>query len=120
MSRRRVALGQWGEEMAASFLISKGYDILGRNIRTSYGEIDLIASKDQQLVFVEVKTRTSTQFGNPEDAVNDEKRAHMLASAQAYLQENPATELDWRIDVIAITKLSQNQPEIIHFENVIT
>lgn len=120
MSGNRIALGRWGEETAARFLVSKGYEVLARNYRTSYGEIDLIVCKERQLVFVEVKTRTSTQFGNPEDAVNDEKQAHMLAAAQAYLQENPTEEMDWRIDVIAILKHNKNKPEITHFENAIS
>lgn len=113
-------LGQWGEQQAERFLQSKGYQILHRNIRTPYGEIDLLAQKTGVLVFVEVKTRSSRAYGNPEDAVTASKLTHMIESAQSYLQENPDLAQDWQIDVIAVRKISGQPPEIIHFENAVS
>jgi putative endonuclease len=71
-------LGQEGEERAAQFLVQKGYRILERNYRTRSGEIDLIALHKDEVVFVEVKTRTSDAFGAPELAVNPRKQGRMI------------------------------------------
>jgi putative endonuclease len=117
----RQAVGGWGEKRAAAFLSQKGYTLLASNVRTPYGEIDLLARQGQVLVFVEVKTRTSSAFGSPEEAVTPKKRAHLIQSAQAYLQAHPEVEDDWRIDVIAIRRLGRGRAEeIIHFENAVT
>jgi len=112
-------LGHWGEQKAVAYLQQKGYRIIDTNVRTLYGEIDLIADHRNVLIFVEVKTRSSSAFGLPEKAITQVKREHMLASAQAYLQENTSLDNDWRIDVIAVRKIS-DQYQIVHFENVIT
>jgi putative endonuclease len=113
---RNQRIGRWGEQAAADFLTEKGYEITARNIRTPYGEIDLIASKDGFIVFVEVKARTSAAFGPPEVAVTPRKQAHMLACAEHYAQQN---EIDhWQVDVIAVES-SGGKPVITHFENAI-
>ncbi|GAB4525917.1 MAG: YraN family protein [Anaerolineales bacterium] len=115
------SVGRWGEARAAEYLSACGYHILGRNLRTPYGEIDLLAQQGGQLVFVEVKTRTSRAFGNPEEAVTARKREHLLAAAQHYLQEHPALPADWRVDVIAIYRPESGlPPEVTHFENILT
>lgn len=114
-------LGSWGESVAAEYLTGIGYVILERNVRTPHGEIDLIAMDETILVFVEVKTRTSQEYGYPEDAISIRKKEHMLASAQAYMQSHHELNQDWRVDVIAIEKIAdQNSPAITHFENIIT
>ena len=118
---RQQVIGKWGESLAADFLSEKGYKILARNFRTEYGEIDLIVTREDVLIFVEVKTRTSNEFGYPEDAITKQKKEHLLYSAQAYLQNHPEFEGDWRIDVIAIWQKDRNAPQqIIHFENALT
>jgi putative endonuclease len=130
MSMVRKALGKWGEDLAAGYLAARGYHILAQNARTPYGELDLVASEERAdgvgegsgtvTVFVEVKTRRSSAFGLPEASVTTRKQAHLLASAQAYLQAHPDLEGDWRIDVIAIQQLpGQPEPSIVHFENVV-
>lgn len=135
MKTSRQALGAWGEDKAAEYLGERGYSVIERNVRTPFGEIDIvtrhtlpadgnIGKKNQapqsMIVFVEVKTRSSTEFGFPEQAVNSRKKAHMLASAQAYLQDHPELEDDWRVDVVAVYRArSGRPPEIIHFENAI-
>jgi putative endonuclease len=119
-------LGRWGEGVAADYLTSHGYLILERNARTPYGEIDIVAQLSSsnapltpQVVFVEVKTRSTTTFGPPEISITRRKQEHMLAAAQYYLQQHPQLSGDWRIDVLAIEQPRQDQPPVItHFENV--
>ncbi len=119
MGRNQV-LGRWGEEAAARYLAARGFRILGRNLRTPYGEIDLLARQGGQLVFVEVKTRTSRAFGYPEEAVTARKQAHLLAAAQHYLQAHPELPADWRVDVVAVYRPAADlPPEITHFENIL-
>ena len=120
MSKRNISLGQWGETIAHDYLVEHGYKVIERNFRTEYGEIDLIAEQDGVTVFVEVKTRTGNQYGNPEGAITPEKTLHMVESAQAYVQNNADLTGGWRIDVIAIRRgASEKSPEITHFENAV-
>ncbi len=126
MKSSRQFLGRWGETLAANYLTRQGYTILGQNIRTPYGEIDLIARKPRLdtstiTIFVEVKTRTSRTFGLPEEFVTPRKQAHLLAAVQYYLQEHPDPDTDWRIDVIAIERYHGGQPPTVtQFENAIS
>ncbi len=123
MTKKRQKLGRWGETKAAQYLRERGYTIIARNVYTQYGELDIIASQtlnDAEItVFVEVKTRTTTTFGYPEEAITTLKREHILASAQTYLQEHPELGDSWQVDIIAIQRTNaKDAPEIIHFENV--
>ena len=120
MSRARQSLGKWGEDLAAQYLSQAGYKILDRNVRTPYGELDLIASQGEDLVFIEVKTRASTSLGPPEISVSKAKQEHLTSAVLAYLQTHPEVHQDWRIDVIAILQLPNQSPQIEHFENIIT
>ena len=129
MKTSRQSLGRWGEDIAADYLSRLGYEIIARNVRTSYGEIDLVTrqSVDHQTidplivtVFVEVKTRTSRLFGAPEEAITHRKQQHMLTAAQSYIQQHPEITGHWRIDVIAIERQSSiATPIITHFENAL-
>ena len=117
MSNRRQAVGSWGEQIAAGYLHERGYLVVSRNVRTPYGEIDIVAQKDGFTIFVEVKTRTSSSMGPPEISVTPRKQEHMLATAEYYAQEN---EIDhWQIDVIAVEIMPGKQPAMTHFENAI-
>lgn len=117
MSKHRQKIGQWGESVAAKYLEERGYKVIARNVRTPYGEIDIVAEKEHFTTFVEVKTRTSSSFGHPEVSVTPRKQEHMLAAAEHYTQEN---EIDhWQIDVIAVEGKPGNQPILTHFENAI-
>jgi len=113
-------LGDWGEQIAVDYLISNNIKVVGRNIRTSYGEIDIIGQKDGIIIFFEVKTRRTEEFGNPEDAVNYKKREHMRNSALDFMQSNPDLEMDWRIDVIAIFVGGKDKFQIRWVKNAIT
>jgi putative endonuclease len=120
MADNRRALGIWGENAAAGYLEQLGYQILERNFRTPYGEIDIVCRQAEVIVFVEVKTRSSTTYGLPEESVTRRKQARMVACAQAYLQAHPGLDGDWRLDVVAVQRSSDGRlPMITHFENAI-
>jgi putative endonuclease len=101
--RTRRRLGDFGETAAAAYLARQGYEILERQWRTSTGEIDLIARQDGQLVFVEVRTRSSSSYGSPEESITTTKQARLIALAYAYLEAHSLdNSIPWRIDVIAV------------------
>ena len=119
-SDHRQSLGRLGETIAATFLRNKGYNLLERNWRTPYGEIDLIAKYDESIVFVEVKTRSSRSLGPPEISITPRKGEHMRQAAEYYIQQHPTMNADWRIDLITIQFLPGDTPALIdHFENVL-
>jgi putative endonuclease len=118
---RKQAVGKWGEKLAEDFLIARGYTLVERNARTSYGEIDLVMkSQEGTLVFVEVKTRTTKTFGHPEESITPQKRMHMINSAEDYILSHPDYFGDWRVDVLAIYRHGSENTEITWFENAIT
>lgn len=119
MSGQKQSLGRWGEERAAEYLQQKGYEILERNIRTEYGEIDLLARDGATLVFIEVKARSTQAYGHPEESVSLIKQQHMSDAAESYLQAHPELDGDWRIDVIAVRRRPQQPPEFLHVENAL-
>lgn len=108
-------LGEKGEKLARTFLESLGYQIVAENWRERKFEIDLIAIDRQEIVFIEVKTRSTYFFGNPEEAVTQKKQEHLINGADLYLQENEL-DLECRFDVVAIV-LNSTQQEIKHIKN---
>jgi putative endonuclease len=102
MSDHRQSLGKRGEEYAAQFLVARGYLIRDRNWRCPLGELDLVTERDDQVIFVEVRTRQTDRLGTPEESITPAKRAKLIAAAQTYLDEHNQTDRDWRIDVVAI------------------
>ena len=111
-------VGKWGEDAATEYLIQHGLEILARNSRTPYGEIDIVAKQGDVTVFVEVKTLRSSQNFFPEQNVTARKREHMLAAADYYAAKH---EIDhWQIDVISVEGKPLSTPKIMHFENAIT
>ena len=95
-------LGEWGENQARCHLETRGYVFIERNFRVSEGEIDLVMQDGDIVVFVEVKTRTSDNFGAPEESVSKAKRQRLQRAAWIYLQEQEMLDAFWRIDVVAI------------------
>jgi putative endonuclease len=118
MTKSNQSVGQWGEETAAAYLRQRGYEILARNARTPYGEIDIIAKQGDITIFVEVKTLTSSRNFFPEQNVTALKRGHMLACAEHYAAEN--TIVHWQIEVVAVEGKQGLEPKLTHFENAIT
>ena len=101
MNRR--SKGREGENLAAQFLEKKGYSILERNYRFERGEIDIVAKEGQELVFVEVKSRHSKQYGAPEESVTPAKEAQLKKVAEGYLYEHNIENQSCRFDIVTIT-----------------
>lgn len=108
-------LGKQGEEEAVIFLEKNGYTILERNWRYNNIEIDIIAANKDFVVFIEVKTRTSINWGTPEESVNSKKIRRIVVAADYYIQENNYN-LPVRFDIISILNKGQNF-EIKHIDD---
>lgn len=113
----KIKRGILGERLAAEFLERKGYRVVARNYRYRRAEIDLIVKKENWLVFVEVKTRSSQVFGYPEEFVDDKKAERILDGADQYLYET-GWKGSVRYDIVAVN-LGEGDPEIVHFEDAI-
>ncbi len=113
MTSPKIRLGKWGEDTAARFLKDKGYLILETNYRCRWGEIDIVAVDEGQIVFVEVRTRKGNAFGTPEESITHAKRRRMVVTAQTYLRERGQEGLDWRVDLVAIRLGSRQRLESV-------
>lgn len=118
----RQRTGRWGEEQAAQLLRASGYEVIDRNWRFSgdgvRGELDLIASRDGVLAFVEVKTRTSDRFGAAVDALDADKRRRLRRLVGAYLALRPHAG-PVRGDVVTVTvRVGGAEPEVAHLRGV--
>ncbi len=100
---KEITTGEEGEKIAAAYLKKNGYRIIEINFRCSIGEIDIVAKEKNDLVFVEVKTRKSTELGYPEQAVGIRKQKKMSQLALWYLQKRKITDTNARFDVVAVT-----------------
>src|SRR4030042_3373604 len=101
-SRHRQSVGRMGESFALAYLEQQGHTTIYRNLRTPYGEIDLITQQGNVIVFTEVKTRASISLGPPEISITPRKAEHMRCAAEYYIQQHPELINDWRIDVLTI------------------
>ena len=109
--------GRTGEAMAAKHLAEKGFVILHQNWRHSHWEVDIIASKDNILHFVEVKARRTKNFGHPEEAVTKKKVQNLINASEEYLYQNPG----WKriqFDILSITILKNEPVEYFLIEDV--
>jgi putative endonuclease len=111
-----LSCGRQGERIAVDYLLKKGYRILRKNYRFGRGEIDVVAQDGAELVFVEVKTRRTTAFGEPEEAVTQKKQAQIRSIAEGYIFEHALDDQQCRFDVIAVS-YRQNGPFIRHLKN---
>lgn len=107
-------LGTRGEELAKELLIKKGYNVMHTNWRHGHFEIDIVAIHNNFLVIVEVKTRSSSSYGFPDEAV-DYQKIDFLAEAGAAYQEKYDIDLEFRFDIISITFVD-DKPKIFHIE----
>jgi putative endonuclease len=98
----RQEVGKQGEEAAQKFLKKRGYRIRETGFRCRHGEIDIIAQKKDYLVFVEVRTKSSLDFGTPEESITQTKKERLIASALTYTTTHENLPPLWRIDVVAI------------------
>ena len=99
---KHIDTGRLGEKLAKNFLKKRGYHILDINYRCPEGEIDIVARHRDYLVFVEVRTRTSLEFGSPEESVTQAKKKKMIATAYHYRQTHDDLPSSWRIDFVAV------------------
>lgn len=109
-------LGRRGEEIAARYLQKKGYRVLTRNYYTRFGELDIICEEKRELVFVEVKTRTSVKYGSPEESITAKKKEHLRKAALMYIDSHNRSFRGMRFDVIAIL-LEKEDEKINHIKN---
>ncbi len=108
-------LGKKGEQLAVDFLIENGYDIVERNYRFNKAEVDIIAQKEDVLAIIEVKTRSTADFGNPQDFVKPKQIKNLVKAVDEYVTVNNL-EIDVRFDIIAIVK-EEKQFNIEHLED---
>ena len=107
-------LGNRGEELAVNYLLQNDYEILRRNYRYLKAEVDIIAKKENIIVAVEVKTRTSNYFGNPQDFIN-QKKIQLLTSAMDYYMQKNNLSYEVRFDIISV--VGNTSFEIEHIED---
>lgn len=96
-------VGMYGENLAANYLLLNGYDIVDRNFRTRAGEIDLVSKRDNVYTFTEVKTRRSTHYGSPEEAVDQQKWERIQEIASVWLERHKMEpESPFKMDIISV------------------
>lgn len=108
-------LGKKGEQLAVDFLLKNGYEIIERNYRFDKAEVDIIAKKDDILAIIEVKTRSSVDFGNPQDFVKPKQIQRLVKAVDEYITANDL-DVDVRFDIVAIVKEGKSF-SIEHLEN---
>lgn len=109
--------GLLGEELAADYFLAQGYTIIAKNWRHSHWEVDIIASKNNVLHFIEVKTKRTKNFGLPEEHVNNKKMQNLMNAAEEYLYQHP----EWKriqFDILAISILKNKPIEYFFIEDV--
>jgi len=117
MKDARKQLGDSAEALAAKYLKDKDYRVLARQYKKIFGEIDLVCQDGDEVVFVEVKSLASSEYGYPEQAVTSEKIGHILKVSEEYLTKNHLQDSPWRIDVVAI-EYQSDPPTITHIEAI--
>ena len=113
MTLSRRDIGILGGKMARDYLREKGYQVIESNYRCPHGEIDIIARDRDFLVFVEVRTRTSLDFGHPEESITHTKKERLRQVALHYRQDREDLTPSWRIDVVCIELDHQARPKRI-------
>ncbi len=98
----RRKFGIEGEDVAVQFLQQQGYQILERNYYYHHGEIDLVVKESETLVFIEVKTRRTAQFGEPEESVTPKKQELLRRTAEGYVRQRNISEISCRFDVVSV------------------
>lgn len=115
---QRHETGKLGEDLACRYLQNEGYKIIERNFEARQGEIDIIALDKKELVFIEVKTRTNTNYGKPVEAVDYKKQKHLIKTVEYYLYSRKLENEFVRIDVIEIY-LYNNKYRVNHIKQII-
>jgi putative endonuclease len=116
---KRQQTGKLAERLAREYLEQAGYVILEANWRCPGAEIDIICQKDAETVFVEVRAKSSGEFGTPAESITRHKRGKLIAAAEQYLSERPDSPPDWRIDFIGI-EFSSGGHHLEHIPHAVT
>jgi len=117
MTNQRQSVGRRGEDVAADFLRQQGCLVIDRNLRTPYGEMDIIARQGDEIIICEVKARSGNKYGYPETAVNKAKYENIVQSAQYYLTGRGLKDF-WRVDIVSVEFSLNAEPKITWFKNV--
>ena len=116
----RRGLGIYGEAVARSYLQKKGYRIIEVNFRCTAGEIDVVARHKKDLVFVEVRTKSSEEFGTPEESVTFAKKEKLIGCALHYLMLHNEEASSWRVDFVGVELEPNGKPKRVEIiENVL-
>lgn len=113
----QMSLGQRGEIRAWQYLLEQGFSILAKNHRSFLGEIDVVAKKNGRLYFIEIKTRRSSRFGLPQEAVDRNKQHKILRLAENYLKEKKLWGSPVSLSVLAVFWQKNREPSFRFFEN---
>ncbi len=116
MTFKRISTGKKGEEIAASFLRSQGYDIIEKNFRTRHGEIDIIAD-DGYISFIEVRSVNSKAFGLPEQSIDRRKQDQITKTALMYIKLKKLENKNCKFDVVSVEDVDSNSPKIKLIKN---
>lgn len=117
MTSYRNDLGRVGEQLAAQYLIQRGYTLLASNWRCKGGEIDLVVQHGSSIVFVEVRTRRAASVDAALESITPRKRERLLTAIHTYLTETGLESADWRVDIVAVAIRSNSPPLVEHLED---
>jgi len=110
-------IGKYGEDIVCKYLEQNGYNIICRNFKTYNYEIDIISEYKNEIIFIEVKTRTSKQYGFPIESVNELKKKHIISATKYYVYKNSLENRNIRFDIIEVY-VKEKESMINHIKNV--
>lgn len=119
MNNENKIIGAQGEKIARQYLRKKGYEIIDKNFYCRFGEIDIVAKFDQEIVFVEVKTRKQIKYGNAAESVTIQKQNHIYKAAEMYIYMNLLYDFQISLDVIEVYLFDDKEPRVEHIKNAI-
>jgi len=117
MAAPHLLQGRKGERIACRHLMRRGFDILARRYRGRSGEVDIVALEKDTLVFVEVKTRRSREFGEPWEFVDWQKQQILRRTAEEFIADNDLGEYTYRFDIVAVVASESSRPEVTLYRN---
>jgi putative endonuclease len=119
MTDTRISIGSFGEEKAADYLQTNGYTIISRNVHLRVGEIDIVARKQDTVIFCEVRTKVSEKHGRPSDSFTGFKKKHFASAIRSYVHSQKLSQYKLSADFISvILHRDRSVKEIVHYENV--
>ena len=110
--------GNFGEDIVEKYLVKNDFEILNRNFKCNFGEIDIIFKDKDEIVFAEIKTRTGLEYGFPVESVTYFKKKHILNTAKYFIYINELENIPLRFDIIEVLLLENQKPIINHIKNV--